>query len=67
MTKYSEIYTSALINRSKKQIERSNEIRNRNSRYKSQLDKFNTRKQIMETLKCEKFAKNIVGRLCKEN
>lgn len=67
MTKYSEIYTSALINRSKKQIERSNEIRNRNSRYKSQLDKFNTRKQIMETLKCEKFKKDIINKLNREN
>lgn len=54
---YKEIYNDALGHRSLCQIVRSNQIKERNKRFLEQTERLN---KVQETIKVNKFVKNIM-------
>ena len=55
---YKEVYNSALENRSLSQVSKSSEIKERNRRFLEQTERLN---KVQETIKVNKFVKNIMS------
>lgn len=55
---YKEIYNSALENRSLSQVSKSSEIKERNKRFLEQTERLN---KVQETIKVNKFVKNVMS------
>lgn len=64
---YQKVYNQALGDRSMTQRLKAEEIQARNSRFRRQEDRFKMRKEIMESLKCGEYKKNLLDKLIKEN
>ena len=64
---YQKVYNQALGDRSMIQRLKAGEIQARNSRFRRQEDRFKRRKEIMESLKCVEYKKNLLAKLIKEN
>ena len=54
---YKKIYNNALENRSLSQVSKSSEIKKRNKRFLEQTERLN---KVQETIKVNKFVKNIM-------
>ena len=54
---YKEVYNNALENRSLSQVYKSSEIKERNRRFLEQTERLN---KAQETIKVNKFVKNII-------
>ena len=54
---YKEAYNNALENRSLSQVSKSSEIKKRNKRFLEQTERLN---KVQETIKVNKFVKNIM-------
>ena len=54
---YKKIYNNALENRSLSQVSKSSEIKERNKRFLEQTERLN---KVQETIKVNKFVKNIM-------
>ena len=55
---YKEVYNSALENRSLSQVSKSSEIKERNRRFLEQTERLN---KVQETIKVNKFVKNVMS------
>ena len=55
---YKEVYNNALENRSLSQVSKSNEIKGRNKRFLEQTERLN---KVQETIKVNKFVKNVMS------
>ena len=55
---YKEVYNSALENRSLSQVSKSSEIKERNKRFLEQTERLN---KVQETIKVNKFVKNVMS------
>ena len=55
---YREVYNNALENRSLSQISKSSEIKERNKRFLEQTERLN---KVQETIKVNKFVKNVMS------
>ena len=55
---YKEVYNNALENRSLSQISKSSEIKERNKRFLEQTERLN---KVQETIKVNKFVKNVMS------
>ena len=55
---YKEVYNNALENRSLSQVSKSSEIKERNRRFLEQTERLN---KVQETIKVNKFIKNIMS------
>lgn len=57
---YKEVYNNALENRSLSQVSKSSEIKERNRRFLEQTERLN---KVQETIKVNKFVKNVMSGL----
>ena len=55
---YKEVYNNALENRSLSQVSKSSEIKGRNKRFLEQTERLN---KVQETIKVNKFVKNVMS------
>lgn len=55
---YKEVYNNALENRSLSQVSKSSEIKERNKRFLEQTERLN---KVQETIKVNKFVKNVMS------
>lgn len=55
---YKEVYNNALENRSLSQVSKSSEIKERNRRFLEQTERLN---KVQETIKVNKFVKNVMS------
>ena len=55
---YKEVYNNALENRSLSQVSKSSEIKERNKRFIEQTERLN---KVQETIKVNKFVKNVMS------
>ena len=55
---YKEVYNNALENRSLAQVSKSSEIKERNKRFLEQTERLN---KVQETIKVNKFVKNVMS------
>lgn len=55
---YKQVYNNALENRSLSQVSKSSEIKERNKRFLEQTERLN---KVQETIKVNKFVKNVMS------
>jgi len=55
---YKKVYNNALENRSLSQVSKSSEIKERNKRFLEQTERLN---KVQETIKVNKFVKNVMS------
>ena len=55
---YKKVYNNALENRSLSQVSKSSEIKERNRRFLEQTERLN---KVQETIKVNKFVKNVMS------
>ena len=55
---YKEVYNNALENRSLSQVSKSSEIKERNKRFLEQTERLN---KVQETIKVNKFVRNVMS------